>query len=129
MAQISSSPKEALTSLRPTVHDGSTIEKAIKKTIDGIQAMLNPLNMTPQEEKEKVVIKISEATQKHFELQIRTLRDAPRDPGKLREILKVKQEDCEKADDSEYIERLVTEIEMLKFVLFLVNRDRNSDSS
>lgn len=43
--------------------------------------------MTP-EEQEKAVIKISEAKQKHFELQIRTLQDAPRDPDKLRELRK-----------------------------------------
>jgi hypothetical protein len=36
--------------------------------------------------------------------------------------LKVKEEEHEKATDSEDIERLVTEIEMLKFVLILVCR-------
>jgi hypothetical protein len=56
--------------------------------IEGIQTLLNPVNMTPEEEKEKAIIKISEATQKHFELQIRTLQDAPRDPIKLGELLK-----------------------------------------
>lgn len=49
--------------------------------IEGIQTLLNPVNMTPEEEKEKAIIKISEATEKHFELQIRTLQDAPRDPS------------------------------------------------
>ena len=58
----------------------------------------------------------------HWELEIKTLRDAPRDPDKLREILKVKQEEYEETTDSEDIERLVTEIEMLQFVLFLVSR-------
>ena len=81
--------------------------------------------MTPKEEEEKAVIKISEATQKHFELQIRTLQNAPRDESKLREILEKKQREYQRAEDSEVIERLVTEIEMLKFVRFLVNR-RNS---
>jgi hypothetical protein len=128
MAQIPSSIPKASQSRSPAVHsDGSTIiEKTIKKTIDGIQTLLNPLNkMTPEEEEmeEKMaVIKISEATQKHFNLQTKTLQDAPRDPDKLREILKEKQKEYEKAEDSEVIERLVTEIEMLKYILFLVNR-------
>jgi hypothetical protein len=55
-------------------------------------------------------------------LEIKTLRDAPRDEHKLREILKVKQKEYEKATHSEAFQRLVTEIEMLKFVLFLVYR-------
>jgi hypothetical protein len=132
MVQISSSTTEASSSPSAAVHDGSTIENAIKKTIDGIQSLLNPLNnMTPEEEEmeEKMaVIKISEATQKHFNLQTKILQDAPRDPDKLREILKEKQKEYEKAEDSEDIERLVTEIEMLKYVLFLVERNRNSCS-
>ncbi len=117
MVQISSSTTEASSSPSAAIHDGSTIENAIKKTIDGIQSLLNPLNnMTPEEEEmeEKMaVIKISEATQKHFNLQTKILQDAPRDPDKLREILKEKQKEYEKAEDSEDIERLVTEIEML----------------
>jgi hypothetical protein len=69
------------------------------------------------------VIEISLSSKRHWELQIRTLQDAPIDPEKLREILKVKQKEYEKAEDSEGIERLVPEIEMLKFVLFLVCRN------
>jgi hypothetical protein len=60
---------------------------------------------------------------KHWEPEIKILRDAPRDADKLREILIIKQKEYEKAEDSEDIERLVTETEMLKFVLFLVRRD------
>jgi hypothetical protein len=65
---------------------------------------------------------------KHWEREIKILRDAPRDAEKLREILKVKQEEYEQATDSKDIERLVTEIEILQFVLFLVYRS-NSNSS
>jgi hypothetical protein len=44
--------------------------------------------------------------------------------------LKEKQKEYEKAEASEVIERLVTEIEMLKYVLFLVRRHgRNTSSS
>jgi hypothetical protein len=136
MAQISSSAMEASSQSSAAVHnDGSTIiERTIKKTIDGIQTLLNPVNnMTPEEEEmeEKMaVIKISEATQKHFNLQTKTLQDAPRDPDNLRELLKVKQKEYEKAEASEDIEDLVTEIEMLKYVLYLVRKHgRNSSSS
>jgi hypothetical protein len=46
---------------------------------------------------------------------------------KLREILKAKQEEYEEATDSEDIERLVPEIEMLKFVLFLMSRNKDRE--
>jgi hypothetical protein len=62
-------------------------------------------------------------------LQIRTLQNAPREPDKLRAILETKQKEYEKAEDSEDIERLVTETEMLKYVLFLVNRNSSRSSS
>ena len=65
-------------------------------------------------------IEISLAAKRHWESEIKILRDAPRDEKKLREILKAKQKEYEKATDSEDIERLIPEIEMLKFVLFLV---------
>jgi thiamine pyrophosphate-dependent acetolactate synthase large subunit-like protein len=129
MAQISSSTTEASSQSSAVHNDGNStiIERTIKKTIDGIQTLLNPLNnMTPEEEEmeEKMaVIKISEATQKHFNLQTKTLQDAPRDPDKLRELLKEKLKEYETAEDSEVIEDLATEIEMLKYVLFLVNRN------
>ena len=68
------------------------------------------------------VIQINPAMKKHWVSEIKILRDAPRDANKL-EILKVKEDEYEKAEDSEDIERLVPEIEMLKFVLFLVCRN------
>jgi hypothetical protein len=64
----------------------------------------------------------------HWETEIKILREAPRDPHKLGEILKAKQKEYEKAIDSEDIERLVPEIEMLKFVLFLVCRNGRKDA-
>jgi hypothetical protein len=59
-------------------------------------------------------------------LQLRALQEGPRDPEKLRKILKEKQEEYDKAENSEGTERLVTEREMLRFVLFLVSRNSNS---
>ena len=46
----------------------------------------------------------------------------------IRAILKANQEEYEKAEGSEDIERLVPEIQMLKFGLFLVCRDLKNRS-
>ena len=93
----------------------------IQRIIEGIKKLLNPqLGNTTPEEKAAAVIAINSATQKHFELKIKTLQNALRDSDKLTVILKVKEKEYEKAEDSEHIERLVTEIELLQFVLFLV---------
>jgi hypothetical protein len=67
-------------------------------------------------------IPISSVTKRHFQLQIQTLQNAPRDAAKLQQIIKAKERQNEKARHIEDTERLVTEIEMLKFVLYLVNR-------
>jgi hypothetical protein len=53
----------------------------------------------------------------------KTLQNAPRDEAKLRELLKFKEKENEQATHIEDTQRLVTEIEMLKFVLCLVSRD------
>jgi hypothetical protein len=55
MAQIPSSAIEASSQSSAVHTDGPTIiERTIKKTIDGIQTLLNPVNnMTPEEEKER----------------------------------------------------------------------------
>jgi hypothetical protein len=61
----------------------------------------------------------------HFELEIKTLQNAPRDPTKLERIIKAKERQKDDEDASLHIQEmqtLVTEIEMLKFVLCLVNR-------
>jgi hypothetical protein len=119
-----------------SVYD-STTELLIQRTIDGIQRMITIHHPSSQGEEEgdgaptrkEPAIEISLASKKHWELQIKTLQDAPRDPDKLRQIVKVRQKEYEKAEDSEDIERLVPEIEMLKFVLFLVCRNLKNDNS
>ena len=63
------------------------------------------------------------ATKRHLELQIQTLQNAPRDPERLERLLKSKRRQKEEAMDIEDTDRLVTEIEMLKVVLFLVCRN------
>jgi hypothetical protein len=57
---------------------------------------------------------------RHLELEIKTLQNAPRDEDKLRQLLELKQRQKEEADHIEDTQRLVTEIEMLKVVLYLV---------
>jgi hypothetical protein len=102
----------------------STTEIVIQRTIEGIQRMIKPYESKEGEETTGVaVIEINPAMKKHWESEIKILRNAPRDEKRLREILKVKLEEYEKAMDSEDIERLVPEIEMLRFVLFLVCRN------
>jgi hypothetical protein len=67
---------------------------------------------------------------KHYELQIKTLQNAPRDADKLEHLLKRKQRQKEEAMYMEDTQRLVTEIEMLKVVLYLVCRNnRRSKAS
>ena len=65
----------------------------------------------------------------HFKLQIKTLQNAPRDPDKLERLLKVKRRQKEEAMHIEDTQRLVTEIEMLKVVLYLVCRNRSGRES
>jgi hypothetical protein len=67
---------------------------------------------------------INPAIRAHFHLEIKTLQNAPRDPPKLEQIIRAKEkENNEKARHIEDIQRLVTEIEILKFVLFIVGRN------
>jgi len=75
-----------------------------------------------QEEEKEPAIKINPAMMRHWESEIKTLRDAPRDADKLRSLLKLKHKEYEEATLIEDVQRLVTEIEMLKFVLCLVSR-------
>ena len=57
---------------------------------------------------------------KHLELEIKTLKNAPRDASKLRRLLDIKQRQKEEAMHIEDTQRLVTETEMLNVVLYLV---------
>lgn len=71
---------------------------------------------------------MSPTRRRHLVLQIKSLQNAPRDEHKLRELLKLKEKQNEQATHIEDTQRLVTEIEMLKVVLFLVSR-KQQDSS
>jgi hypothetical protein len=68
---------------------------------------------------------------KHYELQIKTLQNAPRDPDKLERLLKLKEREKDEAMHVRHIEMLVTEIEMLRVVfciLYLVCRNNRRRS-
>jgi hypothetical protein len=61
----------------------------------------------------------------HFKLQIKSLQNAPRDLEKLEQLLKLKERQNDEARHIEQTQWLVTEIEMLKIILCLLNRNKN----
>jgi hypothetical protein len=93
---------------------GST-EIAIQKMIEASQRMLT---VNSQE----TLGGLSSPQKRHLELEIETLQNAPRDAEKLGRLLKAKQRQKEEAMHIEDTQRLVTEIEMLKVVSYLVSR-------
>jgi hypothetical protein len=65
---------------------------------------------------------INPAMRRHLESEIKTLQNTPRDADKLRKLLELKQRQKDEAMHIEDKQRLVTEIEILKLVLYLVCR-------
>jgi hypothetical protein len=57
--------------------------------IDATQRMINVHSQVQREAKEG--FGINPAMERHLELEIKTLQNAPRDPDKLRKLLDVKQ--------------------------------------
>jgi hypothetical protein len=70
---------------------------------------------------------ISPPMKRHLELEIKTLQNAPRGAEKLERLLQIKQRQKEEADHIDDTQRLATEIEMLKVVLYLVCRGREEE--
>ena len=66
---------------------------------------------------------------RHWESEIKILQNAPRDEGKSRELLKIKEEENEQVTHIEDTQRLVTEIEMLRFVLCVVCRKERKENN
>ena len=121
------SPQPSSSAPSSSIYDST--EEAIKQMIESIQRMI--CLHKKKEGEAAPSITINPAIKKHFELQIKTLQTAPRDVWKLERIIKAKEKRREE-DISMHVEdmqRLVTEIEMLKLVLFLVNRNSSSCSS
>ena len=71
---------------------------------------------------------LASATKRMRELQIRTLRGAPRDAKQLEWLSRRKEREKKEAKYIWDTERLMSEIEMLKVVFYLVNRNRNINS-
>jgi len=101
-----------------SIHDST--EVAIQKMIDFSQRMIDVQSQVQREAKDGWGL--NPIMKKHLELEIRTLQNAPRDAAKLRQLLEVKQRRKEEADHLEDTQRLVTEIKMLKVVLYLMCR-------
>jgi hypothetical protein len=101
-----------------SIHDSTEI--AIQKMIEASQSMIK---VTSQGEEEGVLAGgMSPPLKKHLELEIQTLQNAPIDADKLERLLKAKRRQKEEAMHVEDTQRLVTEIEMLKVILYLVSR-------
>jgi hypothetical protein len=99
---------------------------AIQRMIEAMRRFIRE----GEEHQEEEGIPISSVTKRHFQLQIKTLQNAPRDAAKLEQIIKAKErENNQKARHIEDAQRLVTEIEMLKVVLYLVSRKTHAHSS
>ena len=101
-----------------SIHD--TTEVAIQKMIDASQRMIDVQSQVTGESKDGWGL--NTVMKKHLELEIKTLQNAPRDADKLKQLLELKQRQKEEAMHIEDTKRLVTEIEMLKVVLYLVSR-------
>jgi hypothetical protein len=67
---------------------------------------------------------INPAIKRRLELEIKILQNAPRDPDKLERLLKAKEREKQQAT---HIQTRVTDIEMLKIVLYLVARRRKEN--
>jgi hypothetical protein len=70
----------------------------------------------------------SSVVNRDFKLKIKTLENAPRDAEKLERLLRLKERQKEEAMHMDDTQRLVTEIEMLKVVLYLVCRNNRRGS-
>ena len=102
-----------------SIHDPT--EVAIQKLIDSSQRMTDVQSQVGGEAR-KEGFGINPIMKRHLELEIKTLQNAPRDADKLTKLLEIKQRQKEEADHIEDTQKLVTEIEMLKVVLYLVSR-------
>jgi hypothetical protein len=108
-----------------SIHDPT--EVAIQKMIEASQRMI--MISSSNEGVEGGWGGMNSAMRRHLELQIKTLQNAPREPDKLERLLKSKRRQKEEAMYIEDTERIVTEIEMLKVVLYLVSRDKRKKTT
>jgi methyl coenzyme M reductase beta subunit len=105
------------------ITDDSTEEAVIQRMIEEMRRFIGEDNNGNSISSSSSSIVINPAISAHFQLEIQTLQNASRNASKLEQIIKAKERQNEKARHVEDTQRLVTEIEMLKFVLFLVSRN------
>jgi hypothetical protein len=96
------------------ITDDYLTEPTIQRMIEGIQKMINlhhttTTSTTNNNDSQGGGIAMSSVMKGHFELEIETLQNAPRDADKLRQLLKSKERQYEEATHIEDIQRLVTE--------------------
>ena len=63
----------------------------------------------------------------YLKQKMNTLQNAPRDLKKLERLLKQKEKECKKAKYALDIESLVAEIEVLRVISYLINRNNDND--
>jgi hypothetical protein len=63
----------------------------------------------------------------YLKLKMKTLQNAPKELKKLERLLKTKERESEKAKYAFDIESLVAEIEVLRVIRYLINRNDNND--
>jgi hypothetical protein len=119
--------------VNPNSSTVKSTEEIIAKQIEEIKKMisLHDDDDSPAEEEKTgmKIIQINPAMKRHWELEIKTLREAPRDQDKLSKLLEEKHRQWEDTMKIDEIERLLTEMEMLRFVLCAVSRDRREKDS
>jgi hypothetical protein len=112
--------------VHPIIVDDST-EAVIQRMIEGLRSYIredNNGNSISGDSSNSIISPVL-TTLSHIKIQ--TLQNAPRDACKLGQIIKAKERqqmnEDNKARHIQDIQTSVTEIDMLKFVLFLVNRN------
>jgi hypothetical protein len=100
------------TSSSPSIYD-STAEVVIQQLVDECQR-----NIDEQYNN-------SLAANEYLKQKMNSLQNAPRDLKKLERLLKQKEKECEKAKYVLDIESLVAEIEVLRVIRYLINRNDN----
>jgi hypothetical protein len=84
-----------------SIHDSTTEEVAIEKMIEASHGIITIMGSQGGEE-------MSPPMKKHLELEIKTLKNAPRDADKLERLLEGKKRQKEEALYFEDTQRLVT---------------------
>jgi hypothetical protein len=64
------------------------------------------------------------AANEYLKFKKKTLQDSPRDPKNLKKLLTKKERESQKTEHILDIERLVAEIEVLRIIQYLVNKNR-----